>query len=100
MTILGEPAVAGGVGHHALPPLGGRSSTADNGTRAELLTAAGDGSDVDNGNIQDLLNDTGEFVHTFALLCFWCGVKKENVNQSSMMVDRITNILKSFLVAL
>lgn len=34
------------------------ASPADNGTHAELLTAAGEGSDVDNGNIQDLLNDT------------------------------------------
>uniref|UniRef100_A0A182NXZ5 Uncharacterized protein n=1 Tax=Anopheles dirus TaxID=7168 RepID=A0A182NXZ5_9DIPT len=58
MTILGEPVVAG-AGHHQLQQLG-RSSSADNGTHAELLTAAGDGSDVDNGNIQDLLNDTGE----------------------------------------
>uniref|UniRef100_A0A182MLK9 Uncharacterized protein n=1 Tax=Anopheles culicifacies TaxID=139723 RepID=A0A182MLK9_9DIPT len=63
MTILGEPSA--GVVHHQeqqqqllslYQQL--RSSASDNGTHAELLTAAGEGSDVDNGNIQDLLNDT------------------------------------------
>uniref|UniRef100_A0A182XI17 Uncharacterized protein n=2 Tax=gambiae species complex TaxID=44542 RepID=A0A182XI17_ANOQN len=63
MTILGEPSA--GVVHqqqqqHQLLSLYQqlRSSAVDNGTHAELLTAAGEGSDVDNGNIQDLLNDT------------------------------------------
>ncbi|XP_052890686.1 uncharacterized protein LOC128298917 [Anopheles moucheti] len=67
MTILGEPS-AGVVVHHPqqqqqqqqLVSLHHqlRSSAVYNGTHAELLTAAGEGSDVDNGNIQDLLNDT------------------------------------------
>ncbi|XP_049533056.1 uncharacterized protein LOC125949767 isoform X4 [Anopheles darlingi] len=54
MTILGEPSASvSGVGSHHHPA----TTNTNNGSHAELLTA-GDGSDVENGSIQDLLKDT------------------------------------------
>ncbi|XP_035903873.1 uncharacterized protein DDB_G0286175-like isoform X4 [Anopheles stephensi] len=79
MTILGEPSA--GVVHHQQQQQQQqqqqllslfqqlRSSAANNGTHAELLTAAGEGSDVDNGNIQDLLNDTDAPNEVLYMIC-------------------------------